>query len=291
MNRSMDISLPVLRSFLAVAERRSFTAAALRLGVGQSTVSQQIRRLEETVGRQLIIRDTHHVKLTSDGDAMVGFARQSLNAHERIEDFFSGKVGRTRLRLGISQDFAMTGLDRILMRFREIRPEVEIELTVAISGYLYQRYDAGDIDVIFVKRKPGDKRGRVAWREQTVWIARNGFHLAKGEAVPLVVYQPPSITRSLAIEALEIERMPWRIACSSSGFTGLRAALEAGLGIAPHSKRLLPTGLSEVDRSAGLPELPEIEFVALDPGKTHAIARNMADMLVDSSNEFQGLGG
>ncbi|MBK3584325.1 LysR family transcriptional regulator, partial [Streptomyces sp. MBT57] len=83
-----------LRTFLAVAQTLSFTQAARRLGIRQSTVSQHVRRLEEAAGRQLFARDTHRVDLTEDGEAMLGFARTILRAHERAAAFFAG----TRLR-------------------------------------------------------------------------------------------------------------------------------------------------------------------------------------------------
>ncbi len=72
-----------LRTFLAVAQTLSFTQAARRLGLRQSTVSQHVRRLEDAVGRQLFSRDTHSVELTEDGEAMLGFARGILAVHSR----------------------------------------------------------------------------------------------------------------------------------------------------------------------------------------------------------------
>ena len=59
-----------LESFLAVAQTRNFTEAARRLGLQQSTVSQHIRKLEQSAERRLFVRDTHHVTLTPDGEAI-----------------------------------------------------------------------------------------------------------------------------------------------------------------------------------------------------------------------------
>jgi len=72
----------LLRTFLTVAESGGFSEAARRLGLGQSTVSQQVRRLEAVVGRSLFERDTHSVSLTGDGEAMTGFARNILFEQE-----------------------------------------------------------------------------------------------------------------------------------------------------------------------------------------------------------------
>jgi hypothetical protein len=68
----------------------------------------------------------------------------------------------------------------------------------------------------------------------------------------------------------------------------LRAALVAGLGVAAHSSRLIPAGLARVSLDAGnLPRLPEIEFVAIGPGRTQQLAARMVDTLVDNSQSLQ----
>lgn len=283
----LDLSPSILRSFLAVANSRSFTAAGAQLGLRQSTISQHIRKLEDAAGKRLILRDTHSVALTEDGDAMVEMARNILDANDRMASFFINEGTRERLRLGISEDFAMSRLANVLIAFKRHDPHVDIELTVGLSSFLYQRFDAGELDVIFVKRKPGDRRGKVAWSERLSWISRPGLQLSPALPIPLVAFSPPSITRSLATETLNKAGRAWRITCSSGSISGLRAALLAGLGIAAHSGRLLPAGLSRISPDSGLPQLPEIEFVAIGPGRTQPIAMRMVDTLVDISQGLQ----
>ena len=72
----------LLRTFVAVAETLSFTRAGELLQLSQPTVSQQVRKLEVAAGRQLVARDTRAVALTDNGDAMLGFARSILAAHD-----------------------------------------------------------------------------------------------------------------------------------------------------------------------------------------------------------------
>lgn len=283
----VDISPSLLAAFLAVAEHRNFSLAAERLGLRQSTISQQIKRLEEALGHRVFARDTHSVTLTPNGDALVPMAREILAANERLTRFFSGQPSRRRLRLGISEDFAMSGLPAVLARFGREQPDVDIELSVGLSGFLYQRYDAGELDVIFVKRKPGDRRGEAAWRERLAWIGRAGLKLVPGEPVPLVAYNPPSITRTLAIAVLDTSDRSWRLACSSGSLSGLRAALMAGFGVAAHSRLLLPAGLAILPDSAGLPSLPEVEFVAIGPGGSDTLANTFVRTLIDSRAELQ----
>lgn len=280
MSKLSDIPPSLLRSFMTVVETRSFTEAAKQLNLRQSTISQHVQKLEQAVGRKLFQRDTHTVTLTPDGDAMCDFAAAVLAANERMAGYFFGAAGRERLRLGISEDFAMAQLADVLASFRANYPGVDLELAVGLSNALYQRYDAGELDVIFAKRRAGDDRGEIAWREQLIWVSRPGFHIEAGAPVPLIAYAPPSITRSLAVAALEHAHRPWRMACSSGSLNGLRAAAIAGLGVAAHSARLIPEGLAVADPSNDLPALGEVEFVAIGPGRHHATANGLISALV-----------
>jgi DNA-binding transcriptional LysR family regulator len=99
----------LLQTFLAIAQTRSFTQAAARLGLRQSTVSQHIRKLEEEAGRRLFVRDTHSVTTTADGEAMIEFARGILAANERAERYFAGSQLRGRLRFGAFRGVASAG--------------------------------------------------------------------------------------------------------------------------------------------------------------------------------------
>ncbi|ONG58308.1 LysR family transcriptional regulator [Pseudoroseomonas deserti] len=277
----------LLRSFLAVAETRSFTRAAGRLGLRQSTVSQHIRKLEEQLGRALFARDTHAVGLTPDGDALVDFARQVLEAHARMQRFFEGSQLRGRIRLGASEDFVSAQLAQVLAEFTQAHSAVDLELTVGLSGILYERYDAGELDVIVVKRRAGDPRGQLAWREALAWVGRPGWRPDPALPLPLVLYPPPSITRALALAALEAAGRSWRVACSSASLSGLRAAAQAGLGVAPHSRRLLPPGLAPLPPSRHLPPLGEIEFVVIGPGPQHRVAAALIEALLARPPEWQ----
>ncbi|UNO42968.1 LysR substrate-binding domain-containing protein [Streptomyces sp. MST-110588] len=252
-----------LQTFLAVAQTLSFTQAAHRLGLRQSTVSQHVRKLEEAAGRRLFARDTHTVELTEDGEAMLGFARTILEANERAVGHFTGRRLRGRLRFGASEDFVLTRLPEVLEEFRRAHPEVELELSVELSGTLHERLAAGRLDLVLAKRRPQGPRGRLVWRDRLVWVAADRLRLDARAPLPLVVYPPPAVTRARALAALERHGRPWRIACTSGSLNGLIAAARAGLGVMAHTRGLVPPGLVRVPQRAGLPELGEVDFVLL----------------------------
>ena len=142
----------LLQTFLAVEQSLNFTAAGVSRGISQPTVSQQVRRLEEAVGRPLVVRDTRSVSLTADGEALAGFAREILAAHDRAVGYFTGLHVSGRLRFGVTDDLAMTPLPRILREFRRLHPQINLELTVLQNDRLIRRLESGYVDVAFVKR-------------------------------------------------------------------------------------------------------------------------------------------
>jgi DNA-binding transcriptional LysR family regulator len=249
-----------LRSFLAVAETGGFTSAAHRLGLRQSTVSQHVRRLEEAAGRRLFLRDTHSVELTGEGEVMLGFARGILDAQERASAYFARSPVRGRLRFGASEDFVLSELPQVLRTFRRTHPQVDLELTVGLSGVLHEQLAAGGLDLVLAKRLGQGGGGRLVWREPLVWVAAGDFRLEPEQPVPLIVYPPPSITRARAMRVLDEAGRPWRIACTSGSLSGVRAAALAGLGVMAHARGLVPDGLRQVGAGV-LPELGSTEFV------------------------------
>ncbi|MBJ6641160.1 LysR family transcriptional regulator [Streptomyces sp. DHE7-1] len=280
-----------LRTFLAVAQTLSFTQAARRLGLRQSTVSQHVRRLENAAGRQLFARDTHSVELTEDGEAMLGFARRMLEVHEQATAFFTGTRVRGRLRFGASEDFVLTRLPEILERFRHDHPEVDLELTVELSGTLHERLAAGKLDLVLAKRRPEDPRGELVWRDDLVWIGAENLRLDPDRPVPLIVYPPPGITRARALEALEAQGREWRIVCTSGSLNGLVAAARAGLGVMAHSRRLIPPGLFRLPERPALPELGKVDFVLVHGrrrGAADAAANALAAAILAGGDRLHG---
>ena len=257
----------LLRTFLALAETSSFTLAAQRLGISQPTVSQHVRRLEHASGRLLVARDTRDVSLTDKGDAMAGFARTILAAHSAAEDYFSGSAMKGKLRFGAADDLAITQLPRILRHFRQLYPQINLELTVDQSAPLFRKLHAGSLDLIFIKQKPETTDGTVVRRDQLVWVGQEKTIVELGAPVPLITYQGTTVSRTSAIEALEQAGRRWRITCNTREVNGLLAAVRAGLGVAVFPRSLIPDDLVVVGTRFALPVLGEVDLTLMrNPG-------------------------
>lgn len=252
-----------LRSFLAVAETLSFTKAAERLGLAQPTISQHVRKLEAAATRGLIARDTRDVRLTDNGDAMAGFARTILSAHDAAARYFSGSAMRGRLRFGTADDLGIIGLPRILREFRQVYPQINLELTVGQSDQLYRRLNAGQLDLVFVKWVAGAKEGTPVQHDSFAWVGLEQTSLEPGHPVPLICYPAPSLSRKLAIGALEAHGRTWRITCTTRQISGVLAAVRAGIGVAVMPSSLVPEDLKVITRRFDLPPVGDVDFTLL----------------------------
>ncbi|RZS89677.1 DNA-binding transcriptional LysR family regulator [Motilibacter rhizosphaerae] len=273
-----------LETLVVLAQTRSFTEAARRRGIGQPAVSQHVRKLEIAAGRQLVLRDTHSVTLTADGEAMVGFARGILSAQEAALGYFRGERPSGRLRLGMSDDLALTGMPQILRDFRRDNPLVDLELTVDLSGTLQRRLEQNRLDLFLGKRAIGDSRGSLIRRDRLVWVGLPSTRIDRSRPLPLVVYPPPSISRSQMEQALERAALPWRSVCLCRGVNGLIAAVAAGIGISTMAESLVPAGLVELGKEHRLPELGSVDLVLLSNPRAaeKASVRALSAMLLAS---------
>ena len=96
----------LLRAFVAIADAGSFTAAADRLHMTQSTMSQQIARLEDAIGRALVDRAARPVRLTVTGERLLGHARRILALQDEALTLVAETSGTTSVRIGMPDDIA-----------------------------------------------------------------------------------------------------------------------------------------------------------------------------------------
>jgi DNA-binding transcriptional LysR family regulator len=146
-----------LRIFFAVAEARSFRAAALTLGLSPSAVSQAMRRLEQELGVALLARSTRSVALSAAGEQLLAQAGPALqNIKRAYADLgeLGDEIGGT-LRLSVPRSAARLLLAPIVARFLAAHPAVQLELHTqdVLVDIVAQGFDAG---VRFAERLPLD---------------------------------------------------------------------------------------------------------------------------------------
>jgi DNA-binding transcriptional LysR family regulator len=224
--------LDLLKSFVSVVDAGGFTRAGERVNRTQSTVSQQIRKLEDAIGRPLLTRQRagKGVMPTEEGEILLTYARRLLAIAAEAQDvlFQPGPVSVTRL--AVPEDFAGRRLTDLLAGFARQHPRFRLDTISGLSADLQAALDAGEIDLALIKREPGDGPSLASWPERLVWVAGKEMQLDQ-DPVPLAVFPQRCLYRSRAIAALERAGRRWRIAYASQGLIGIQAAVASGLGI------------------------------------------------------------
>lgn len=103
----MELPVDLLRTFLAVAETRSFTRGGELVNRTQSAVSQQVKRLETEVGQSLFERGNGSIRLAPGGQTLLPYARRMLGLHDEAVSVLTRPELAGRVRLGVSVDFAI----------------------------------------------------------------------------------------------------------------------------------------------------------------------------------------
>jgi DNA-binding transcriptional LysR family regulator len=287
MNAPLDTSL--LHTFVAIADVRSFTGAGRRLHLSQSAVSAQIARLEEQVGRALLVRNTRSVTLTEHGQMLLGYARAMLNlSADARAKLGADKPVDVTLRIGASEDFAGGWLPDVMRRHGAARRGLRLVLTVDVGDSLFHRHANGEFDLVIGSRCAHTGQGATLWREPLAWAFARHEPLPEGD-VPLACFPDPCPYRGAAIKALALAGMSYRIACESPSVTGIRTFARAGIAIAPMPRSAIDDTLRELGVSEGLPALPEMEFVMMhDAGMPAAV--EFAATILDETAVRNGAG-
>jgi DNA-binding transcriptional LysR family regulator len=286
-----DIDTSLLRTFVSLAETRSFTRTAERINRSQATVSTQIQKLEEVLGRELFERDRRNVRLSPDGETLLGYARQMVELAEAMLGRFREPEVEGEIRFGSPEDHATFYLPDILAEFTHVHPRVRLDVNCELTLRLIQGFEQGRFDLIIIKQEP-DRRHSGAqplWREKLVWVgsaefsARQRFEsvvrqLRHGHLpLPLVLSPSPCVYRQRALEALDRAGIPWKITYTSPSLAGATAAVRAGLGLTVLPRQMVPESLVPFEASAHWPHLKDSEICLLAadsaPPATDELAR------------------
>ena len=156
---------------------------------------------------------------------------------------------------------------------------MKLEVQIGLSVDLIEQFNAGRVDVVFAQRPLGTSKGRLAWREPLVWAASDTFHLIPGAALPLAFVER-SVAREAALAAAQDGELTWEIVYTSLSLFGVRAAVLAGLAIAPLPASAVIPGLRILDAEEGLPRLPDLEYAIYEKARPDKAAAALAAALL-----------
>lgn len=191
MNEYLNLGL--VQSVQTVLEEGTFRRAAERLHITPSALTQQVKRLEESVGFTLLSREHHPIKLTERGERFMLHARESLAASRRAMEEAEGR----QLRVGFISGYPRSHDEPFLVTFRQNHPDITLSFLQLGWGEQVSRLLAGDVDAVLA-RPPVEERGEieavtvfreprvVAVQERSLLAERHTLTLADLDGVPVI---------------------------------------------------------------------------------------------------------
>jgi DNA-binding transcriptional LysR family regulator len=274
--------LDLLRSFVSVVDSGGFTRAGERVHRTQSTVSQQIRRLEETLGRPLLHRNGKRAMPTEEGERLLSYARRILALAQEARDVVERPASEGVVRLGIPEDFAAYRLTKLLSDFARARPGLRLDVRCGLSAPLRQALERGELDLALFKRDAGEPGGIMAWPERLHWVTskQNPVDLQR-DPVPLAVSEHGCLYRNRLIHAVEAAGRAWHIAYTSPNLPGIQAAVSVGLGISILPEVAILPEDRTIDQAIGFPPITNTEVALVAREGASPATRRLAELLVD----------
>jgi DNA-binding transcriptional LysR family regulator len=282
------LDLELLRSFVAVVDAGGFTRAGERVHRTQSTVSQQIKRLEDDLGQSLLDRSGKDVTPTEAGERLLSYARRLLALAEEARDVLARPSSEGAVRLGIPEDFAAYRLTKLLASFARARPGLRLDVRADQSMHLRRDIERGELDLALLKRDAGGKDGIAVWPERVHWVnSKNHPCNAKAESVPLIFFSTGCLYRTRAIHAIEAAGRRWHMAYTSSSLAGIQAAIAAGLGLSILPEVAIQTDHRMLTAKDGFAPIDKTEVALVAAPDASPATLRLADRLAEFCDGLQ----
>lgn len=221
----------LLRAFVTIIEAGSFTLAAERLHMTQSTVSQQLARLEQAVGKQLIDRNARPLQLTSAGEYLISYARRILALQQEAQNVLGDPTGTIPIHIGLPEDIMNTDMALALSAFSKQHRSIRLDVTAGLSRDLMEGYRNGQFDLVIVKEALASADHHATFPEEMAWFESIDHGGNWSDPIPLVTFPQGGLYREDMFERIERDRRHWYIAFTSNSLASVLVGVETGLGL------------------------------------------------------------
>jgi DNA-binding transcriptional LysR family regulator len=249
----------LLRAFVAVADQRSFTRAAVMLNRTQSAVSMQIKRLEDRLGAELFNRSKANVDLSAAGEGLLGDARRILALNEEAVGRLAERKVEGVVRLGVMDDYGTCVVPPLLASFLAGYPHIHVEMETGLTSSMPARLGEA-YDLVIAMHPEARCDGELLRREQAVWATSASHAVERLEPLPVALYPQGCLFRKWAIDALDAARRPWRLAFVSHSLAAVEAVAAQGLAVTVVKAGTFPPKLRLLSDHEGMPRLPAADI-------------------------------
>ena len=278
----------VLRTFVTIAESGSFTRAAREVFRTPSALSMQIKRLEQTLGQPLFVREARQVRLTPEGEVLLGYGRRLLKLNEEAVTQFLAPSLEGRVSFGTTDDVGSRILPGVLAQFARSHPAVQVDVVVGSSATMLQRLEAGELDLVLVTagNDGQEASGESIHSEPLGWAGREGGIASQRAPLPVALANHGCAWRRAALEALDRGGISYRIAYTCEHCSGQEAAMLADLAVSPFPLSLVKPPLRKLDRDT-LPPLGDYQVALVRRSGIGSAADTLAGHVVEAFQDVR----
>lgn len=256
-----NLDSDLLRTFAAIARAGSITDGAAQIHRSQSAASIQIKRLEAILGKPVFERHGRGIALSETGRRLLPIAHDvTARLDQTLHDLSRGAV-KGKLRLAIPDDHGRAKLVKIIAAFNQQHPQVELDVTCAISTGFPDALKKGTLDLaIYEVSDPSDGEEPL-FEDPTSWMASAHRNFEDADSLPVALFDQTCWWHAAALNSLAKRDRPYRIVYSSQSVSGVLAAVEAGIAVGLLGRSSHHRGLSVVGAAAGLGPTPTSKLV------------------------------
>lgn len=286
---SLTLDPDLLQAFVAVAEHRSFTRAAVALNRTQSAVSMQVKRLEERLQAELFHRSRSNVDLSAAGEGLLGYARRILSLNEEAVGRVREQGLEGRVRLGVMDDYGTLILPPLLAGFVASFPLIHVEMETGLTSTMTDRLGEA-YDLVIAMHPEGQAEGELLRTEQAVWATSAEHSVEQLDPLPVALYPQGCLFRSWAMKALDDVGRSWRLAFVSHSLSAVEAIAAQGLAVTVVKAGTFPKTLRRLTTRDGMPPLPKAQICLHRAPKLSQAASLLADHLVSALRQPRATG-
>ena len=252
MARNLDMT--ALRSFVAVADAGGVTRAAGFLNLTQSAVSMQLKRLEVSVNTALFDRSARTIALTTEGQQLLGYARQMLDLNDEVYGLLTSDAYEGEIVLGVPHDIVYPAIPQVLRRFAAAYPRVRVQLLSSYTTALKDQFSRGEADVILTTEDSEGPGAETLSTRKIVWIGAPDGQAYKLRPLPLA-FEKVCIFRQIVQARLDAVGIRWNMAVESDSTRTIEATVSADLAVHAMMEGTVPQHCVALPTNCGLPAL------------------------------------
>lgn len=277
MARNLDLN--ALRSFVTVAESGGVTVAAGRLHLTQSAVSMQLKRLEDSLGLNLMDRSARTIGLTPHGEQLLSYGRRLLALNDEVWSRLTDQAFEGEIMFGVPHDIVYPHVPNVLKQFAADYPRVKVQLYSSFTSRLKDMYRDGKIDLILTTEIRGGPDAERLAEARMAWFGAEDSQAARARPLRMA-YESECLFRGIAQRALDVAGIPWEVGVETRSSRTVEASVSADLAVNACLKGTEPPYWKEVPKSAGLPELPAFEInMYADRSANGPLVEKLADVV------------